>query len=473
MMADLTQQDFTVLDAFVAAKDRIGYWTYLMDKGDAYARLALGVVTNETLNGFVANGFFMDAVEHVGILPTPKLMQGVGLDIMEADRDARVKALDEGRSLNLSVKDIQGYHHTVFLKQTKDKVGERGWTAELPLRRYVTEARRTGDWTEADRQWHQLLESDPRSLLSLGAVKLGFDSNWDAVTSAGVQPVTDWMAQIYAQDRAGETLKEPIPENDLDDYASWAFRTAMSSLKYQASSDKSVSNLSLTLIDGYTWDVDRQAWVMFKRPPPALAAPPSLLSGKAGALPKPPQPEFLVIEASPEMAETLNRKRQNRQDWFHQKRPTLAALPDPARLALVEPLREGQSGATSGAPSLGPLPRKSPPPSLPAFEVPTLPEKEQIGINLGFSPPPTLVEEADGLGRLPQRIAPPPPPAPEDAPVTLKQLHEAQDALLLDLRVTLMNRAAPQIDIYALRKQLARIDYDDALQGRTIHSYPR
>ena len=42
-MADLTQQDFAVLNAFVVAEDRIGYWTYLMEKGDAYARLALGV----------------------------------------------------------------------------------------------------------------------------------------------------------------------------------------------------------------------------------------------------------------------------------------------------------------------------------------------------------------------------------------------------------------------------------------------
>lgn len=187
MMADLTQQDFSVLDAFVAAKDRIGYWTYLMEKGDAYARLALGVVTNETLNGFVANEFFLDAVEHAGMLPTPELMQGVGLDIMEADRNARKAALADGRSLNLSVKDIQGYHHTVFLKHTNRKIGERGWTAELPLRRYVTEARRTGDWTEAERQWDQLLESDPRSLIDGGALELGFDLNWDAANSAGVR----------------------------------------------------------------------------------------------------------------------------------------------------------------------------------------------------------------------------------------------------------------------------------------------
>jgi len=469
-MADLTQQDFAVLDAFVTAKDRIGYWTYLMEKGDAYARLALGVVTNETLNGFVANDFFMDAVEHVGMLPTPELMQGVGLDIMRADREARFKASDEGRSLNLPVKDIQGYHHTVFLKHTKYQVGERGWTAELPLRRYFTEARRTGDWTEAERQWHQFLESDPRSLRDGGAWRLGIDSNLDAFSSVSGSEAAKWMVEIPTLDRMGEIQKEPVPENDLDEYAHWAYRTAWSSLKYQASSDKSVSNLSLTLIDGYTWDNERQAWVMFKRPPPNLAAPPNGLSDKAGAGWKPPQPEFLVIEASPDMAETLNRKRQNRQEWFHQKRPTRAALPDPANLALVEPLREGPSGATSGAPSWGPLPRRSPRPSLPAFEFPALPSKEQIGIDLAFSPPPVLVDEGDGPRRVPQRIAPPAPVAPEDAPVTVKQLHDAQDDLLLNLRVMEMNRPAPALDPVAIYKMVAREAEREARCGRTIHS---
>ncbi len=417
-MADLTQQDFAVLDAFVVAKDRIGYWTYLMEKGDAYARLALGVVTNETLNGFVANEFSMDAIEHVGILPTPKLLQDVGLDIMEADRDARVKVLDEGRSLNLSVKDIQEYHHTVFLKHTYDQIGERGWTAELPLRRYVTEARRTGDWTEADRQWRQLLESDPRSLFNLGALDLGFDSNWDAVTSAGLLPVSDWMARIYGQDRAGDLLKEPIPENDLGDYAHWAYQTWKSALKYQFSADQSVSNLSLTLIDGYTWDEERQAWVMFKRPPPNFTAPLNGLSDKAGAAWKLPQPEFLVIEASPEMTETLNRKRQNRQDWFHQKRPNFGTIPALATLALVEPVPGVAKGPTSSAHSEGAFSKSSPYPLLPALELPALSTGEQMGINLAFSPPPTLVTEAEADG--PQRIRRPPGPTPVAAPAPLR-----------------------------------------------------
>ncbi len=112
-------------------------------------------------------------------------------------------------------------------------------------------------------------------------------------------------------------------------------------------------------------------------------------------------------------------------------------------------------------------------PAPPTFQLPALPSREQIGIDLAFSPPPTLVDEGDGPRRVPQRIAPPPPPAPDDAPITLKQFQEAQDALLLDLRVTLMNRPAPEIDVHALRKKLAREAELDARCGRTIRSYPR
>lgn len=111
-------------------------------------------------------------------------------------------------------------------------------------------------------------------------------------------------------------------------------------------------------------------------------------------------------------------------------------------------------------------------PTPPVFNLPALPPKEQMGIGLAFSPPSTLVTEAEGAPRVPQRIERPSPPASDDAPVTLKQLQESQEALLLDLRVSLLNRPTPEIDILALRKQLRREEYNDVLQGRTIHSYP-
>ena len=142
-------------------------------------------------------------------------------------------------------------------------------------------------------------------------------------------------------------------------------------------------------------------------------------------------------------------------------------MPAPASLGLVQPLPERPHSPASGAPPWRALPRAPSGSSLPAFDFPALPSKEQIEIDLAFTPPPVLVDDGDGPRRVPQRIAPPPP---EDTPVTLKQLQESQNALLLDLRVTAMNRPVPEIDVHALRKKLAREDYLDALCGRTIHS---
>jgi hypothetical protein len=56
-MSALTQQDFGQLQAYAVAGDRYGYWKYLSDRGDAYATMALGVVTNEARSGYIANQF--------------------------------------------------------------------------------------------------------------------------------------------------------------------------------------------------------------------------------------------------------------------------------------------------------------------------------------------------------------------------------------------------------------------------------
>lgn len=465
MMTDLTPQDFAVLDAFVTAKDRIGYWTFLIDKGDMYARLALGVVTNETLNGFVANEFFMDAAEIAGLTPTPEFMQGVGLNIMRADLEARRDAVKEGRSLNLSVKDIQGYHHTVFLKHTEDQIGERGWTAELPLRRYVTEARRTGDWTEADRQWRQLLESDPRSLLDWGALSLGFDSNSDSFHSARGDKVLDWWARSVAEERMGELPKESIPENELGEYGKWWWKTLYSSLKYEVSFEKNISNLSISRIDGYTWDEARQKWIMFKRPAPDLAAGmgrPPLGAGLKITL---PQPEFLEIEASPEIAEGLNRKRRNRLEWFHQKRPALSTLPNPQQFALVG----GQaSPALAGGPRSASL-------SLAHGgasgrpDVAAVASQEQKGSVLSFAPPPSLMAEPGARAEIRNRIMPPPVLA-ESQPATVRDLRAAQEALLIELQIAAVNRPPPEIDIYKIRDLLDREFDREVKSGRTFYT---
>lgn len=53
----LTASDRQNLQSFVNNHDRYGYWNHLSQKGDPYAKLALGVVTNETYGGYVANHY--------------------------------------------------------------------------------------------------------------------------------------------------------------------------------------------------------------------------------------------------------------------------------------------------------------------------------------------------------------------------------------------------------------------------------
>ncbi len=62
----LNSNDFQVLKGFRDSGDRYGYWSYLKQKGDPYANLALGVVTNETLEGYIANQYAASRAKELG-----------------------------------------------------------------------------------------------------------------------------------------------------------------------------------------------------------------------------------------------------------------------------------------------------------------------------------------------------------------------------------------------------------------------
>ena len=49
MPKELTQTDLDVLQSYAKNGDRRRYWSYLTERGDPYAKLALGVVLNNTL----------------------------------------------------------------------------------------------------------------------------------------------------------------------------------------------------------------------------------------------------------------------------------------------------------------------------------------------------------------------------------------------------------------------------------------
>jgi hypothetical protein len=126
--------DINTLRGYATAGDRYGYWNYL-SQYDQYGSLALGVATNETTSGYVANRFFQNAyTAATGTAPTDQKLWTIGVGIMNADLDARQLAIDQGRDgLNLTAKTISDYHGEVFNNQTNGVVGREAWTAWVPL----------------------------------------------------------------------------------------------------------------------------------------------------------------------------------------------------------------------------------------------------------------------------------------------------------------------------------------------------
>jgi hypothetical protein len=57
MANQLSTSDLNQLNSYVTSGDRAGYWSFLADKGDGYAALALGVANNDTVPGEVANQY--------------------------------------------------------------------------------------------------------------------------------------------------------------------------------------------------------------------------------------------------------------------------------------------------------------------------------------------------------------------------------------------------------------------------------
>ncbi|HJV73880.1 MAG TPA: hypothetical protein VJ654_06650 [Noviherbaspirillum sp.] len=86
----LTAEDIDILGGYAAKGDRRHYWSYLANKGDPYATLALGVVLNNTPPGQVANNFFWGGYkpDSQGLV-NEKELNGFGVKLMQADLDQR------------------------------------------------------------------------------------------------------------------------------------------------------------------------------------------------------------------------------------------------------------------------------------------------------------------------------------------------------------------------------------------------
>src|SRR6266498_208931 len=104
--------------------------------GDSYATMALGVVTDETQAGYIANQFLQGAAADLGRTVSSSENWQIGVDLMNADLNARTAAFNNGASdggLTLDVTTIYRYHQTVFQEHGLGDNNE-AWTAALPLR---------------------------------------------------------------------------------------------------------------------------------------------------------------------------------------------------------------------------------------------------------------------------------------------------------------------------------------------------
>ena len=82
MAKELTQQQIGILATHANNGDRYAYWSYLSQLGDPYAKLALGVVTNETWQGQVANLFAAARGQDKGVTIDYRANWKIGSDLM-------------------------------------------------------------------------------------------------------------------------------------------------------------------------------------------------------------------------------------------------------------------------------------------------------------------------------------------------------------------------------------------------------
>jgi hypothetical protein len=161
-MAALQSTDYVALNAFANNGDRVGYWSYLASKGDAYSNLALGVATNETVAGYIANNFFLSQARGAGLNLTETQIYKIGVDLMKADLAVRQLHFAQGDpdgGLKLKPQDVYNYHDAVFKDDTDGRLDGRAWTGELALRDALSEGTRTGDYSRAESIWSNMQSS--------------------------------------------------------------------------------------------------------------------------------------------------------------------------------------------------------------------------------------------------------------------------------------------------------------------------
>ena len=110
----LTDPESDVLSQYVAAGDRIGYYSALDDWRFSYGKLALGVVSNDDFAGALANGYFMTVSAGEGAAIDGDELATIGLRLMQSDFQERQIT---GEALTWD--HYEGYHQSVREQQRR------------------------------------------------------------------------------------------------------------------------------------------------------------------------------------------------------------------------------------------------------------------------------------------------------------------------------------------------------------------
>lgn len=140
-----TPINFAVLQSYVDAGDRVGYYSQLAEWGYRYGELAAGVVTGATLSGRAANSFFLDEAADQQASISPGDLASISDGLMRADFAARVNFPGSENGEELSVDTIRDYHRVVF---SQFGVTVDAWTPTFALNSLATVAERDAFWDE-------------------------------------------------------------------------------------------------------------------------------------------------------------------------------------------------------------------------------------------------------------------------------------------------------------------------------------
>jgi Ca2+-binding RTX toxin-like protein len=243
----LTPANLAKLTQYANSDDRYDYWSFLANLGDNYAKLALQVVTGESLFGYIANSYAASFATPGSALSDPDDTQawwGVGVDLMKADLDARTQAANP---LSLSFKTIETYHENVF---SVSELPPDAWTPYDPFLVYANVNNpnpNANNWAAANQEWQNILSSGTVSATLTNLEDLAEGVQQGAATYAQAR---SWLAAVIPASLA--YIDELLQANGNSDF---------------------ISLRNADYVDGWTYDPSSGGWYQLYDDNGALSNP--------------------------------------------------------------------------------------------------------------------------------------------------------------------------------------------------------